>query len=306
MLEKDLGGGWIGEAGYVGNRALRLQNRWQTNYGYIGGGSASQVLNKKFGRTAGTILSMASGFRSQYDSLQSTLQRRFSRGYTVRLSYTWSKAIGPPGTRNGLDTFQNSTPEYWPLIAHVVQEYDITHNFNAAVTAELPFGRGKRWATEGFAAALLGRWQINALYTGYTGTPFSVTASGTSLNAPGNSQTADQIKPDVAIFGQRALWFDTTAYKPVTEVRFGTSGRYQIRGPGMNNLDLSVYRSFGLTERMRVQFRAEAFNVSNTPHFGTPRADASGSLFGEISGVANTGREGIDERVFRFALHLDF
>jgi hypothetical protein len=307
MLEKDFGGGWIGEAGYVGNRQIRLQNRWNANYGFIGGGTQSLVLNRKFGRTATTnFYTHQGGFRSWYDSLQATLRKRFSGGYTLRLSYTWSKALGPRGNENGVDGYTNNTPDYWPLIAKVPRSFDRTHNFNAVFSAEVPFGKGKRWASGRTGAALLGGWQISGLLTMYTGGPFSVTASGASLNAPGNGQIADQIKPVVEIFGTRDRWFDTSAYRPVTEARFGNSGWDQLRGPGLVNLDLGVFRAFSLTERVGLQFRAEAFNLSNTPHFGNPQADVSGTRFGEITGIRNTGREGIDERLFRFGLRLSF
>jgi hypothetical protein len=311
MFEKDLGHNWIAEAGYVGNRQIGLQNRWNSNYGYIGGGNASRVLNQpSFGdrrRTADTNFhSNVGGFRSQYDSLQSTLQRRFSAGYMLRFTYTWSKALGPRGNENGVDGYANNTPEYFPIIAHVVRQFDRTHNFNTAASVELPFGKGKKYVTDGFGAALLGGWQVNSLVTMYTGAPFTVTSSGGSLNAPGNNQIADQIKPNVEIYGTRDLWFDTTAYAPVTAARFGNSGWEQLRGPGLINVDLSVYRTFKLSERFDMQFRAESFNISNTPHFANPRNDISASQPGLITAVANTGREGIDERLFRFALRLSF
>jgi len=307
MLEKDLGHNWIAEAGYVGNRQVNLQNRWNANYGFIGGGNATRVLNTKFGRTADTNFhSNMGGFRSWYDSLQSSLQRRLSGGYMLRFTYTWSKALGPRGNENGVDGYANNTPAYFPLIAKVVRGFDHTHTFNAMASVELPFGRGKKLATDGVGAMLLGGWQVNSLVTMYTGAPFTVTSAGGSLNAPGNSQTADQIKPEVAIFGTRDLWFDTTAYAPVTAARFGTSGWDQLRGPGLINVDLSVYRAFRISERVNMQFRAEAFNMSNTPHFGNPRSDISATQPGLITGVQNTGREGIDERMFRFGLRLSF
>jgi len=307
MLQKDLGHNWTAEAGYVGNRQLNLQNRWNSNYGYIGGGNASRVLNVKFGRTADTNFHSNKGqFHSRYDSLQSSLQRRMSAGTMLRFTYTWSKALGPRGNENGVDGYSNNTPEYFPLIAKVVRSYDHTHTFNTMATTELPFGKGKKWVADGIGAMLLGGWQVNSMLTMYTGGVFSVTASGGSLNAPGNSQTADQIKPTVEIYGTRDLWFDPTAYAPVTAVRFGTSGWDQLRGPGLINLDLSIYRAFRITERFRMQFRAESFNATNTPHFGNPRSDISSSQPGLITGVQNTGREGIDERMFRFGLRLSF
>jgi hypothetical protein len=307
MLQKDLGKGWIAEAGYVGNRQIRLQNRWNANYGFIGGGTAGRVLARKFGRTADTLFfSATGGFRSWYDSLQATLERRFSGGRMLRISYTWSKALGPRGNENGVDGYTNNNPLYWSLIAKVPRSYDRTHNMSAALALELPFGRGKRWANSGLAARLLEGWQLNGLLTAYTGGPFSVTAPGASLNAPANGQTADLIKPKVEIYHKRERWFDTTAYAPVLEPRFGTAGWDQLRGPGLVNLDAGVFRTFRLRENLGLQFRAEVFNLSNTPHFANPTGDVSSARFGEITGIRNTGREGIDERVFRFALRLSF
>jgi len=307
MLEKDLGHSWVAEAGYVGNRQVNLQNRWNANYGVIGGGNPGRVLNARYGRIADTNFhSNVGGFRSWYDSLQSSLQRRFAGGYMMRFTYTWSKALGPRGNENGVDGYTNNNPEYFPRIAKVVRSFDRTHTFNTMATVELPFGRGKKFATDGIGAALLGGWQVNNLLTMYTGGPFSVTSAGGSLNAPGNGQTADQIRPDVQIFGSRDPWFDPTAYAPVTTARFGTGGWDQLRGPGLVNLDTSVYRSFRFNERFGLQVRAEAFNISNTPHFGNPRSDISATQPGLITGVQNTGREGIDERMFRFGLRLSF
>jgi hypothetical protein len=140
----------------------------------------------------------------------------------------------------------------------------------------------------------------------YTGGVFSVTSSAGSLNAPGHGQTADQVKPAVTIFGTRDLWFDPAAYAPVTAARFGSAGWDQLRGPGLINLDLSVYRAFRLTEPFTMQFRAEAFNAANTPHIGNPRSGISSTQPGLITGVQDTGREGIDERMFRFGLWLSF
>jgi hypothetical protein len=229
-----------------------------------------------------------------------------SKGVMLKFHLHVGEGDGSQLNDFGVDGYNVSTPEYWPMIARVVTGFDHTHNFNAAFTAELPFGKGKRMATDGAAAALVGGWQINGLYTAYTGGPFTVTSSGASLNAPGNNQTADQVKASVAIFGNVDQWFDASACAPVTETRFGNSCRNQLRGPGMNNVDLSIYRAFPIRENVGLQFRAEIFNISNKPHFGNPRNDASGAQFGRITGLQNTGREGIDERFLRFGLRLSF
>ncbi|MBI3469925.1 MAG: TonB-dependent receptor, partial [Candidatus Solibacter usitatus] len=318
MLEKEFGGGWIGEAGYVGNGSRHQQNRWNANYGFIGGGTASQVLNRLFGRTAGTnFFSDTGGFTSSYNSLQSTLLRRASGGYFLKFTYTWSRAIGPNGNGTGVDGYPNSNPAYFAL-NKALQSYDRTHMFTASYAAGLPFGAGKRWATGGLGKQLLGGWQVNGLVAAYTGTPFTVGSDSSSLNAPGNTQRADLVKPNVRKLGMRDSWFDPLAFATVTEPRFGTSGFNIVRAPGLVNVDASVFRDFRLTERFSAQFRAEAFNITNTPHFGGPgtnvsslQLNADGSIrnlngYTVITGVQNTGREGVDERMFRFALRVRF
>ncbi len=306
-VQKQFGSDWTAEAGYVANRQVRMQNRWNTNYGYIGGGTAGLILNQRFGRNATTnFYSDAGGFRGYYDSLQATLNRRFSSGYLVKVGYTWSKSLGPNGNANGVDGYANNNPDYWPIMAKVPTSFNRAHNVNVSLSAELPFGPGKRFVTEGIGAAILGGWQVNSLLTAYSGAPFTVSSDAASLNAPGNSQIADQVLASVDMVGERERWFDTTAYRPVTAARFGNSGYNQLLGPGMVNVDMSIYRAFRFTEQIGLQFRAELFNVSNTPHFANPAANVSGANFGVITTVANTGREGIDERLFRVGLRLSF
>ncbi|HXB68326.1 MAG TPA: hypothetical protein VNY05_08785 [Candidatus Acidoferrales bacterium] len=147
-----------------------------------------------------------------------------------------------------------------------------------------------------------------------SGTPFTVATSGTSLNSPGNTQTADQVLPTVEILGGHGVgqpYFNPLAFAPVTDVRFGNSGRDILRGPGFFNLDGSVFRTFGLTERFKPPFRAEAFGLTNTPQFGNPGAtvssatrNADGSIKAFNGYTEITSATG--ERQLRFALKLTF
>jgi hypothetical protein len=154
-----------------------------------------------------------------------------------------------------------------------------------------------------------------------SGTPFSVGTSGTSLDMPGSGQRADQIKPEVKILGgagKGQSFFDPFAFTSVTQARFGTAGYNSLRGPGIVNWNVGVARAFSLSERVGLQFKMEAFNFSNTPHFSNPGATASAMVlnadgtirnlggYTEITGVTNTGRDGIDERMFRFGLRISF
>jgi hypothetical protein len=149
---------------------------------------------------------------------------------------------------------------------------------------------------------------VNGLFAAYSGRPFQLTASGASLNMPGNLQTPDQIKENVEILGHvggDGTYFDTSAFARVTQVRFGNVGRNTMRGPGVVNLDLSLFRTFTLTDQFKLQFRAEAFNATNTPHFANPNGSVNSSNFGKVLATQTAYALG-RSREFRFGLRLSF
>ncbi len=311
-------GSYTAQAGYVATRQNNILGFYELNYGFPGGGQASMPFWQAFGRQASTRIVGPVG-NSHYDALQATLERRFSAGYQIYVAYTWSKCTGIAGIGNSGDAPSIKIPAYFHLNRSLCG-IDMTHNLQASVIADLPFGRGKRWASSGVAAAIAGGWQINALLSSFSGNPFTVSASGTSLNAPRNSQRADLVGSGpvkkLGHVGRGMPFYDWTRFKPVTEARFGTAGFNILRGPGLFNLDAGIFRRFDLTERLKLEFRAEAFNFTNTPHFSNPSGNISNLRLNpdgtfrsgvfEVTGVRNTGREGIDERVFRFGLRLSF
>jgi hypothetical protein len=178
--------------------------------------------------------------------------------------------------------------------------------------AELPFGRGKRWMQDGVGSKILGGWQFNSLISRYGGLPFTITDSSASLNAPGSSQIGDCVSAPVKLgqTGQGSTFYDPSSFARVPNVagqrRFGNCGLNNLSGPALFNMDAGLFRKFQITERVDIQFRAEMFNVTNTPHFGTPTSGVNSSSFMQVTGITNTGREGIDERTFRFGLRLGF
>jgi hypothetical protein len=129
-----------------------------------------------------------------------------------------------------------------------------------------------------------------------------VSASATSLNSPGNSQTANQVVQYVPILGGHGPgtpYFSTSAFAAVTTPTFGNSGRDILRGPGLFNLNAGLFRSFVVRERFNLQFRAEALGLTNTPAFANPSATVGSSSLGIIS--SSTG-----DRQIRLALKLKF
>jgi hypothetical protein len=268
-LQKQLKWGFVGQAGYVATRSVRQLGYLNINAGQvIGQDNLSLPLNQRFGRLTTTTMATPFG-TTTYDSLQAQLERRFSRGLSFSTAYTWGKAIGfndnsdsgPRGT-HALDHFRRN---------RTVLGYDRTHNLQISGVWELPFGSGRSLATSGVGSAILGGWQINSLLSLYSGTPFSITASGGSLRMPGSTQTADQIKPEVEILGgtgRQTPWFDPFAFAdlPTTRglERWGNTGYNILRGPGLVNMDLGVFRRFDIGERYKLEFRMEAFNFTNT------------------------------------------
>jgi hypothetical protein len=318
-LQKRLRGGFVAQAGYVATRQINQAGFRELNYAPINGGNTGRILAARFGRTAETRLVTPIG-NSRYDSLQTSLERRFAAGYQLGISYTWSKSLGICCTNNSDGLAAIQIPEYYHL-NRSISGIDSPHNLTVNGVAALPFGKGRKWGQSRSISWLVGGWQVNGIMSAVSGSPFHVTSSGTSLNAPGSAQRADQVKAEVAILGgagRGQSYFDPLAYRAVTDARFGTAGFNSLRGPGIFNLDMGIFRQFRITERFQMQFRGEAFNTTNTPHFANPGTNVSnlqlnpdGSIralggYTEITGLANTGRDGIDERVFRLGLRLSW
>jgi len=309
--------GFIGEAGYVGTRGIRPLTNMNINPGQLGGGQNSRVLNVQFNHLT-TVTNPATGapflgwsdinqltpFReSYYDSLQTRLTRRFGGASMIGVVYVWSHAI------NYQDNEELSFLR-WPFPAYFDRNkatagYDRLYNFQFYGVYELPFGKNQRWARTGVANAILGGWQTNWVLSRVGGTPLTLTddsAAAAQFNAPGNSQLPDVVGPIVILGGigprpgqanctaAACRYFDTTAFARVTTgaPRFGTSVRSVLRGPGFFNLDISLFRDFTITERIKFQFRTEWFNSTNTPRFGNPGTNiANAATFGVITSASN-------------------
>jgi len=308
-LQRDAGHGINIQTGYVGSRAIRQTVIQNINAAGPGGGNPGRALYPQFQRIS-DIRDFVPFNTAQYNGWLTSVTRRWG-GSMLGLSYTLSRAIGYAD-----DTDGGLTWNWVPMLQRnkAVQGFDRTHNLQLYGNYELPFGRGHRYVANGIGSKILGGWQMNWIMSRTSGTTFTVGTSGTSVNAPGNTQTADQILPTVAMLGGHGVgqpYFDPNAFAPVTAVRFGNTGRNLLRGPGVFNLDGSLFRNFRMAERVTLQFRAECFGVTNTPQFNNPGATASsltrnadGSIrtlngFGEITGA--TG-----ERQFRFAAKISF
>lgn len=307
-VERQLPWNFVGQAGYVANRSIHISGFVDLNAGQvIGADRAGQPLFQQFGRQARTAL--MDGFSySTYHSLQAQLNRRFANGIQFNTAYTWSKAIGfcCNDDNNGTPLVQAIPYLY---LNRTLLNSDRTHNLQLSGVFELPFGRGRRFAPANpVVSAVVSGWQLNTLTSILSGTPFNVTSDGGSLRLPGSTQRADQVKAEVTKLGgigPGQPYYDRSAYARVTEARFGTAGFNSLRGPGAFSSDLSLFRRFAMNERTNLEFRAEAFNWTNTPKFSNPNGDITSVNFMLVTGTNSLGRD-VAERMIRLGLRLSF
>jgi hypothetical protein len=284
-------------AGYVGTMTTHQLGFYNINAAGPGEGQDGQLLFQRFGRTAFTGR-FDGWLSSNYHALQMALNKPFSKGLFLKASYTWSKAMNRQDD-DGWATVDWNHPSllsknYGPA------GYDRTHVFQLGFVAELPFAKD----SSGALAAIVKDWSLNGVFSAFTGTPFTVNSSGASLNAPGNTQYADQAgTPNrTGDIGSSTPYYDTSAWAPVTEVRPGTASRNSVRGPGWWNIDLSLFRRFPIGQKLNLELRAEAFNLTNTPHFSNPNGDVNDGAFMTITGTSNNS----PERQFRLGARIQF
>jgi len=296
--QRDLGHDIVFDVGYVGNLGRQLPFNRALNAAAPGTGSAGRPFNVLFGHSADVSL-RADGINSNYNSLQTNLTKRFSHGLTFTFAYAYSKSLDVGNDQPGFTDNLDLKRQYGP------SGFDRTHMITASHLYELPFGKGKALLSQNRAASLvLGGWQLNGILRFATGTPFTATADSTSCNCPGNGQFADAIAPITYLggIGPGQPWFSTASFAAPAPNRFGTAGRNTIRGPRLSNYDLSVFRVFGISERIRLEYRGEFYNLTNTPHFSNPSGTATSATFGIISSTLS----GYGNRQVQMALRLKF
>jgi hypothetical protein len=275
---------------YVGTHAIRQITHVNLNPAPPGGGNAGRLLNTTYGaNTSNTDIFAQQPFGSSgYNALQTQVTRNSKHGSTG-IIYTWSKAFDVSD-----NSISNPLTFAYPSVYgrnYALAGYDRKHNFQWWTSYPLPFGHDGLFLQHGVAGYILGNWRVGTILSRVSGTPFTVTASGTSLNAPGSTQVADQNYGVKSIIGGRASlsgnggsyqYLNAAAFAPVSAVRFGTASRNDVRGPGLFDLDVSVKREFPLYEQVRLELSADSFDVTNTPAFANPAANISNAGFGQV------------------------
>jgi len=245
-----------------------------------------------------------SGGNSTYHALQASLVRRFASGIAYQVAYTWSKAIdeGDSGWF-GAEGFALEDP-YNPRGSRSVAAYNIPQLFTVNLNYDLPFGKGKPFATgHSVIDYIIGNWQVNSIFLARSGQAFNVTAGGDIANT-GNGATYERPNligdPHLAK-RSRSEWFNTAAFSAPASGTLGNAGRNLLQDQTYWDLDSSVIRRFSIHDAIALELRAEAFNVLNHPVLGTPAASVTTpSSFGQITSTANS------QRLMQFAAKLVF
>jgi Carboxypeptidase regulatory-like domain len=274
------------DVAYVGLHGVdTVYNYNMNNPSTLGGGTASEPLDVLFGKTASATVYWA-GASSSYNALQVKLDRR-SATFNLTTAFSWQRAMDYQQGDDGspLWTFINFNRNY------ARADFDRQFAFVQSYVYSLPWGPG-RTPLHGPINYLVGGWQLAGALTLESGSPIEdVSASGSSLNTPGEQQTADQVGPVSYPKGINVgnPWFSTSSFASPTGVRFGTSGRNPFSGPGLFILNASLVKNVKFRERVNIEIRGEAFNITNTPEFSNPNTSITSSTYGYVTGTLSSG-----------------
>jgi hypothetical protein len=325
VVQRELPGNMSFEMGYEGNHQAHQVILWNSdpalNFGTTNssiGAENLRIFLPPAGCTAcasiGNGLSMTSSFGfGNYSALSAKAEKRLSHGLQFLTAYVWSHALANSSTPlSGSTGFGAPNPINYAS-AYASAAWDIRHNFTNAFVYDLPFGRGKHFGSSmnSVADKIVGNWQFNGILTLRTGVPYTLRYNG--CQGQWNVCRPDLIvggDPDKAPAGGRNpnQWFDVTQLTTPAPLTGGDLGLQTNTGPPTRTLDFSLFKNIPITERWRMQFRAESFNIANTPQLNTPDNNLQDARF--LGGNGNFGRitstQAASERHIQFSLRLYF
>ena len=302
-IQRQLGTNNVLTVGYVGEKGTHILVTDNINEAIPGPGA---VAARRPYPNLGDGTAVGPWGDSTYQSLQATFQRRLSAGLTFLGAWTWSHSIdNSSGT--GSETVQ--TP-YSLYLNRGNSTFDVRQSLVLSWSYELPLGKGKPFLRDahGPLQMLVGGWQINSIDTFQTGSPFTATMASSLLNAGSGVQWPNTIGPATLPNPTVSRWFNTSAFVSPGTYIYGDEGRNSVYGPGTRQFDLSAFKNFHFTrdEAMRLQFRAEVFNIFNTPQFNNPNASIGSATVGTITSAGQPPLFQRTSREIQLALKLYF
>ncbi|HTV56061.1 MAG TPA: TonB-dependent receptor, partial [Terriglobia bacterium] len=294
-VERQISPTLLFQIAYAGSRGIHLETEYNINEVEPGPGTlASRRLIQALSNVS-TIDYFSWGSSSNYNALELKLQKNVSHGLEFLADYTWSKSLDYDEPIMGqAQTYTDQDAAYGP------SSWDLQNRFVGSWVYMLPFGQGGRFANNGLLSRLVAGWEFDGISTINTGPPFSLTLnSGVNNGAP---SWPNRICDGALSNPTASRWFNTACFVAPPEYTFGNSARDLLFGPGTIDFDLAIVKNTRLTERMNLQFRAEAFNAFNTPNFSVE--DLNTAIGSPTAGVI-TGTN-LDNREFEFAFKLLF
>ncbi|MDW8354589.1 MAG: carboxypeptidase regulatory-like domain-containing protein [Bryobacterales bacterium] len=289
-IQRELPGNMVLELSYVGNLGRKMPITTltinQVPPALLGPGNAQ--LRRPFPQFNNVQILVPTMGAHNYHAGSVRLEKRLSHGLSLLASHTWSRNIGQinesgSGTLGDDQIYQdyyNRRLDKGPL------SIDIVHRFAASAVYDLPWGKGRRWLTQGWTSALLGGWTLGSIVNIQSGGPFTVTTQTNTTNAfSAGAQRANVLRnPNLPAENRNiARWFDTEAFVAPPAYTFGNAGRGIVRADGRVNFDFSLNKNFAWGEQRVVQFRVDLFNAFNHPDFGLPTRALGAPGFGTIS-----------------------
>jgi hypothetical protein len=296
-MQRELGHDWMFETGYSGSKGTHLETTYDDNFSPPGPGNVDDKRPYKSAVIPGSNITISPGAihgyhfngNSIYHALLTKLEKRFSGGFTLLTSYTFSKAIGDTcgnsaagdTTNCGYQDLRNLRPE------RSVDNIDVPHRFVLSGVQDLPFGRGRRFGSNlpKMVNAMFGGWSVGSIVVMASGRPYNLITQGNIANT-GTFVVVN--RPNVS---GDPYAIDRTVQRDFNTAVFTNPGTYQIGNAGRNilrqraffNWDFATHKEFQVRERMRLQFRFEAFHFTNTPRFGAAGATVGTATFGQIT-----------------------
>ena len=242
------------------------------------------------------VFNPASG-SSIYHGVSLKIERRFANGVGVLASWTVSKNISDSSATLGQTVAHQDA--YNRSASRSLVEADIPQRFVSSFSYELPIGKGKRIGANWNRAGdlLLGGWQVNTMISFQSGFPLAISNNPNTTNALGGSQRPNSRGFNASLTGPTQdrlnAFIDAKAFSTPDPFTYGNVGRTlpDVRGPRQSNMNLSLFKTFTLIERLKLQFRAEAFNFTNSPMFGMPNQSFGSAAFGTITSTQNSPRQ---------------
>lgn len=307
-VQRELPGQMALEVGYQGNHSSHqlLQPDFNTCPNYATTDPNINCNSLRPYPDIGSISGTASFGFGNYEALTAKLEKRFSKGLQFISSYTYGHALADSGTTlSGSNGLYTKDPTNYAT-SYASASWDIRHTFVTGFTYQIPFGKGMAYGgnMNRVADILVGGWQTNGILTLHTGQPYTLRANGCQGIFGGCSpDIVAGANPNAAPPGGRnpGEWFNTAniiAPGPLSE---GTLGLQTNYAPPTRNLDFSIFKDFRFTERFIMQFRAESFNIANTPQFSVPDNTLGDANFGKVTSTLAGS-----ERHIQFALRLQF